>query len=293
MKNLSADAANSRSAVPPPANLIVNADDFGYFDHVSDGILDCVDAGAVTATGVMTNSPAFAMHAERLQERPGVDIGVHLTLTSGEPLTREMRHATTRWAGRFPSKWSIVKAVMSRQITGVMVQAEWRHQIERCLSSGLRPVFLNSHEHLHMLPPLFEQVMGLASEFGIRHVRRSLPEKPSTASPGALVRDAALWALGSATGNRQAASEPRLVGMGISGRIDLAYLRTMLPRLEPACTYELMCHPGRPPLSASIPPELLAYHGWEQERSTFTSQAFRELLHTANVRLLRFRDLAT
>ena len=39
MKNLSADAANSRSAVPPPANLIVNADDFGYGRGINRGIL--------------------------------------------------------------------------------------------------------------------------------------------------------------------------------------------------------------------------------------------------------------
>ena len=32
---------------------------------------------------------------------------------------------------------------------------EWRAQIERCLDSGLRVSFLNSHEHLHMLPALF------------------------------------------------------------------------------------------------------------------------------------------
>lgn len=291
MKSTSGNSRPSHRNGVRPAYLIVNADDFGYFDHVSDGILDCIDAGAVTATGVMTNSPAFANQAARLKERAQVDVGVHLTLTAGTPLTAAMADSLSKWGGRFPSKWSVIKAVLARHVSSQSVHAEWQRQIERCISMGLRPVFLNSHEHLHMLPSLYEQVEKLATEFGIRHVRRSLPESLSMSSPGALVRDAALWALASMSGSNRERVPPRLMGMGVSGKIDLAYVSTLLPKLEPGATYELMCHPGRVPVSASVPPNLLAYHSWEQERSTFISQQFKELLQAANVQLLRFSDL--
>lgn len=40
--------------------LVINADDFGEFRCVSAGILECIEAGSVSATSVMTNSPLFA-----------------------------------------------------------------------------------------------------------------------------------------------------------------------------------------------------------------------------------------
>jgi predicted dehydrogenase len=39
------DLPAARSHGAPEARLIINADDFAYFDHVSEGILDCIDAG--------------------------------------------------------------------------------------------------------------------------------------------------------------------------------------------------------------------------------------------------------
>ena len=41
------------------ACLIVNADDYGYFDCVSKGILESASRGIVTATGVFANRPAL------------------------------------------------------------------------------------------------------------------------------------------------------------------------------------------------------------------------------------------
>ena len=46
--------------------LIVNADDYGYFDHVCAGILDCAAAGTVTATGVLANGPVLERWTDAL-----------------------------------------------------------------------------------------------------------------------------------------------------------------------------------------------------------------------------------
>lgn len=40
-----------------PAYLIINADDYGYFKGVSQGILECVRQGTVTATAVSLTQP--------------------------------------------------------------------------------------------------------------------------------------------------------------------------------------------------------------------------------------------
>ena len=46
-----------------PPRLVVNADDYGYFTAVTRGIPETLDAGSVTATGVLANGPALAPYA--------------------------------------------------------------------------------------------------------------------------------------------------------------------------------------------------------------------------------------
>ena len=81
---------------------------------------------------------------------------MHLNLTDGVPVTANMREKLSRWSGRFPRKFSLAASVLSGSVTPQDVRLEWTAQVERCLELQLRPRFLNSHEHIHMLPPLFQ-----------------------------------------------------------------------------------------------------------------------------------------
>lgn len=47
-----------------PVRLIINADDYGYFTCVNRGILAAAKAGAITATGVLANSPGMPEQLE-------------------------------------------------------------------------------------------------------------------------------------------------------------------------------------------------------------------------------------
>jgi predicted glycoside hydrolase/deacetylase ChbG (UPF0249 family) len=78
---------------PEPAYLIINADDYAYFDCVSRGILDCVPQGTVTATGVFANSTWLDEHASWLAASPDVDVEVHSNLTDHLPLTKRLSDA--------------------------------------------------------------------------------------------------------------------------------------------------------------------------------------------------------
>ena len=156
---------------PQPSYLIVNADDYGYFNCVSRGILDLARSGIVTATGLFANTKHFDKHVSWLEESRNLDLGVHLNLTDRTPLTSGMKKKLVRWGGLFPDKFTVAKSVMAGFLKVDEVLAEWRSQIERCLEKGLILRFLNSHEHIHMLPALFPVVQTLAEEYNIEHVR--------------------------------------------------------------------------------------------------------------------------
>ena len=173
------------------AYLIVNADDYGCFRCVSKGILKAATHGIVTATGVFANAAHFTEHAAWLRDCDGLDVGVHLNLTDGVPLTSELRHRLARWSGHFPGKFSMAGAIRSGAVKTEEVRHEWRAQIVRCLDSGLRVSFLNSHEHMHMLPALFPVASGLAKDYDIVHLR--FPASPvRRGAQGALLRGTVL-----------------------------------------------------------------------------------------------------
>ena len=272
------------------AYLIVNADDYGYFRCVSRGILKAADAGIVTATGVLANAPQLAEAAAGLRERPTLDVGVHLNLTEGSPLTPELARRLGRSGGRFPGTFRMAGAVLSGMVELEDVRREWRAQIERCLANGLRIRFLNSHEHLHALPSLFAVASALASEYAIPHVRLPAPEFGGR-SAGALLRNAVIGLLRPINGRRARLPSARFLGLDASGRVDLAYLERTLPRLAAGEVYELMCHPGERDLGEISDSRLLRYHDWEGELRTLTSPGARELLRACGIKLIGYRHL--
>ena len=273
------------------AYLIVNADDYGYFRCVSQGILKAATHGIVTATGVFANATHFAEDAAKLRDCIPLDVGVHLNLTEGMPLTSELRGRLSRWSGRLPGKFAMAGALLSRVVKTEDVSREWRAQIERCLEHGLRVRFLNSHEHLHMLPALYPVASALAKEYGIAHLRFPAVQGGGGSVNGSLFRNAVIKTLGAI--NRRHADTPRthFLGLETTGKIGLPYLERSISRLGAGEIYELMCHPGEFDAREVTDRRLLRYHDWEGELGTLTSPAARELLRQHGVRLIGYRHL--
>lgn len=271
------------------AHLIVNADDYGYFRSVSRGILASAQEGIVTATGVLPNAPGIVEQASWLRSMPQLDIGVHLNLSSGDPLSKVMRDCLRRWNGCFPGKTRMIWAITTGGITLANLREEIVLQIERCLNLGLTPRFLNSHEHVHMWPSIRSMVEELASVYGIRHVRRTAGDFHRGQKAGSLTRSAVLTLI-------DRCHQPQLptipcLGLAQSGRLSLPYFNRVVERLEPDQTYELMCHPGFFDPDEIDDLRLQAYHCWDRERQLLTSSDTRELLKRHGVDLVGYRDL--
>jgi predicted glycoside hydrolase/deacetylase ChbG (UPF0249 family) len=265
--------------------LIVNADDFGFFDGVSRGILKAARTGTVTATGVLSNGPALDRWVGPLRECASLDVGVHLNATLGTPLT----DALVNRSGRLPSKGTLTRSLFAHRRTAAAVAVEWRAQIEKSLALGIEVRFLNSHEHVHMLPMLFPIVSSLALEFGIRHVRYSRPDRRIRFEPASLLRSAALGLLCTLT--RPLPGTPRLLGVSSSGRLTWSIVERLLSSLQIGSTYELMCHPGHVDQAAARDPKLSAYHDWQGELETLLSPMLREELAKRSIQLVGYRDL--
>jgi hypothetical protein len=273
------------------ACLIVNADDYGYFRCISKGILKSATHGVVTATGVFANTIHFSEHAAWLRDCDALDAGVHLNLTDGTPLTSDLQKMLQRWSGRFPRKFAMAKAILSGAIEIDAVKREWRAQIERCLQHGLKLRFLNSHEHMHMLPSLFPVAKALARDYDIRHMRFPTSRLSGSSSAGSLFRGAVIKGLEMINRRHMDTPTAHFLGLEVSGKLNMQYLQDAVPRLRAGQVYELMCHPGDFDPQEVSDPRLLGYHDWQGELRTLTSPALRELLDRSGVRLVGYRHL--
>ena len=285
---------NADPPCTPAIRLIVNADDYGYFPCVSRGILQAAISGVVGATGILANGPQVAEQARWLDDCEDLDLGVHLNLTAGRPLTQALAERLDQ--GRFPSPFALAARLLTGRIGVALVRDEWRAQIESLLSlrpGGLPLRFLNSHEHVHMLPPLFRVATGLAREYRLPFIRRVRVDwRPPFGVP-ALLRNLVMGAMVLANSGQADRAQPLFIGLSRSGRLDLAYLKARFAGLRPGSVYELMCHPGLFDPAQITDPRLLVYHDWEGELALLCGEAFRSLCASYGIELTNYRALAS
>jgi hypothetical protein len=274
-------------------HLIVNADDFGYFGCISRGIAAAAQLGRVTATGVLATSPDLARDLTWLEPHGDVDVGVHLNLTWGLPLTRMMVARLARWDGRFQNLMRMAVLILGNRIEPEVLRGEWRSQIERCLRLAGSVAFVNSHQHIHMLPPLFRLLTDLAREYGIPTIRVVRGGRWAAGPIPALVRSAVLGILTPLIPVPRGTDCPKLIGLNESGRLNDRSLEQLLRRLKPGGIYELMCHPGYFDASEISDRRLIAYHDWNGEYAALTSPSLMPLLEDLGICLTNYRSLAS
>ena len=158
----------------PSPRLIVTADDFGLSPGVDEGILEAFRCGIVSSTALLVNFPDAAEAVVRLGQEPNLEVGLHLNLTAGPPVLPPMRVASLVGAnGTFHNFTAFFAQAALSRINWNEVALEWRAQFERGLDLGCQFTFVNSHQHVHMLPEAARICSQLANEFGVGPIRLS------------------------------------------------------------------------------------------------------------------------
>lgn len=266
--------------------LIVTADDVGLHRGMTRGALAAHDGGIVTAVSVSPNGRAFEEAVELLRDRPRLEVGAHLTLVGERPLSPPEKVRSL--VGADGSLHAGYPAFAARHALGRIraadLETELRAQVERLLATGLRVVHLNSHQHLHVLPRVFDVVVRLAEEHGIPAVR--IPSEPEARPTPRGFQLAALNALGRRARRSlgRISAPDRTVGVMCAGRLTPARLRRCLDRVEGVT--ELVCHPGLGDGELAA-----AYHwgyAWDAETAALTDPALPDLLRERGISLHSF-----
>lgn len=156
--------------------LIINADDLGLSDGVTEGIIQAWREGVVTSTSALVNvDGAVERIVAAHRAHPDMPIGLHLNITLGRPVMPPDEVPTLVGpTGEFYSPDAITSKLLSISLDEL--RAELRAQAEILLRHGIPISHLDYHNHMVVLyTPFYEVVRELAKELDVP-VRQPVPE---------------------------------------------------------------------------------------------------------------------
>ena len=285
--------------------VIINADDFGLTRGVNEGIIKAFKDGILTSTTAMVNMPAFENAVVLAKENPGLGIGIHLVATLGRPVLPAGRiPGLVGSDGLFHRKYAfLVRNLVLGKIKIKEIEAEFSAQIEKFGNTGLRLTHVDSHQHVHMFPPILDVVVRLCKKYNISKIRK--PNERYVISRNVtrgkityfvqkgqfdrrILSIFSHLADGKFTRNRIATTD-YCYGILHGGEMREELLENMLYSLKDGTT-EIVCHPGY------VDAELRELNLWisEQRRmelNALADSSLRKLIEELGIKLISFREL--
>ena len=159
--------------------FILNADDFGMSEAYNRAILEGYSSGILKSAGLVANGEAFEEAWKNvIPACPDLGVGIHLNVIEGKSLCLGLDRLTDE-EGNFNNSYAqLLLKSLNKKDTAFMEQLEkeFRAQIEEVMKHT-KVTHIDSHVHVHSIPPIFELVCRLAKEYGIKQIR-SQYEKP-------------------------------------------------------------------------------------------------------------------
>ncbi len=268
MKSAISSIVKRPESAPERTLLIIHADDLGLTDSVNFASLSALQKGAISSASVMVPCPTFANIARCLRDRPDLDIGIHLTLTSEWPHYRwgpvAPKHSVSSLCDGEGYLWPDSHSV---EMHGRLeeIELEIRTQIDHALECGIRPTHLDDHMFvLSQYPPFKTLYETIASDYG-------LPARFVT--PGV--------------------TSLSCIGRALSPAAWLQAYARALDGLKPG-TSELIVHLGY--MNADLEAVTSGRKAWgarwrQLDRDMVDSLTFGELLRRKGIRLVGWRDV--
>ena len=217
-------------------SLLINADDFGYNDDVTDSTIDLFERGAIRSATIMVGMPASqrAIAYARAQGRR-FSFGLHFNIVDGMRPRSTAPSTLLDAAGQFRMSPVQRRSAASFRLARRDIEAELEAQLAELRRAGVDISHIDSHGHLHKFPVVALALRRVMRRHGMRRVR--LPQTLyETATPGQRLLNLCC--------------RPFFAGLShpantylVSDHSDPAWFDRMLLSL-PAGVTELAVHPG-------------------------------------------------
>lgn len=267
--------------------LIVTADDVGLHAGATLGALEAHRRGIVTACSVAAVGADLAGAARLLRDEPALEVGVHLTLVGGRPLSppEHIPSLVGRDGLFLPGFAPFVRRHALGRIRLREVEVELRRQVEAVLDARLVITHANGHQHLHALPGIADVVLRLAVEYGIGFVRSPVDRLSLDVAPARAFQVRALSGLGRKLRRRARgcglATADATIGIAQAGHLTGGRIGALLGFVDGVT--ELVCHPGIG--TEALAAELPWRYEWEAECAALCDPGLLEAIRLAGITL--------
>lgn len=160
-----------------PARLIIRSDDMGFSHSGNRALIDTYKKGITTSIEVIVPSPWFPEAVKLLEENPGVDVGIHLAITSEWDLVKwrpvsdcpSLRDTDGYFYPMiWPNKNYPQRALLDHPFQLEDIEKEFRAQIELALKKIPRISHVSGHMGCtHINESVSQIVEKLAKEYKI------------------------------------------------------------------------------------------------------------------------------
>jgi predicted glycoside hydrolase/deacetylase ChbG (UPF0249 family) len=149
--------------------LIIHADDMGLSHSVNMATIKAFDNNGITSGSIMVPCPWAPEIAVYAKDHPGMDVGIHLTLTAEWDLYK--------WGGITPADQisSLLDSnnyffpsveELGKSAKGMEAEKELRAQIDKAIASGVHPTHLDTHMGSVLAnPELVKIYLGLSDTY--------------------------------------------------------------------------------------------------------------------------------
>jgi|GEM_PF-1256847 len=234
--------------------LIITADDLGYGCSRDQGIFKAYQYGIVTRASLLVNGCSASVAATEAL-RIGLILGLHLNLTEGHTLTQgeTLVDPSTNKFWKTKEFHCNHQSISKDEVLGE-IEAQFSKFEE--LTSGIPPVYVDGHNHIHVHPLVVPLLSMVLKKRGILKIRipdestftKSLRDSvnPETLTFYETVREHAIQARSVWAMNNVLPCAQAFIGMSLMGyRMTLSNLNVAILSIPSECdSCELMCHPG-------------------------------------------------
>jgi hopanoid biosynthesis associated protein HpnK len=274
--------------------IIVNADDFGLTEEVNQGIVRCYREGILKSASLLSNGSAFLNAVRLSRENKGLGIGVHLCLSEERAILPKGKIPSLVDENNlfFKSYFKFLTRFCLKKIRLSEIEGELDAQIQRVLDVGIKPTHLDSHQHLHLLPEIFNIVVKLARRYDIRVIRLANQALDYRTILSKNFFKCLILLFLSIQNRRKLKGANiyyanNLLGINSSGNLTYRNLVDWLRRPDIEIN-EIICHPGYLAGKCSYPH--WHYH-WQQELDALTNPHLKELISDLGTEIINWTDI--
>ena len=277
--------------------IIHTCDDFGLHSSINEAVLETYENNMLSGASIVPSGRAVEDAISIAKICKSLNIGLHFTLIEEFPISNPTQ-ITSLLAkdGKFFKNYKefILKFILGK-IDQEHIQIELENQILFLKNQGIKINYLDSHQHLHMFPLIFDIILPILKKYEIYFIRcvktpffaKDL-KKPIPLS-ASFIFDLMKFYFHI----KKMIIPDYFIGLFHSGNIGLIDVLQWSQQMKKEAIYEIGFHLGKSDRELNqIYSHWQQPFSWEKEFKIINHPQYKEQIKQQNISLIKYSDLS-